>query len=113
MSFKTILSAATIGTSAAFLWELNRRSLKSSEKEQRNGSIVNCATSFPGDGDFNSRLEIAKAKSRDVLLRVKDEVGAPGLVVGVSVNGKVIWREGNLLSAFIGFSYGPELKASG
>ncbi|XP_070277541.1 serine beta-lactamase-like protein LACTB, mitochondrial isoform X2 [Myotis yumanensis] len=32
--------------------------------------------------------------SRDLLHRIKDEVGAPGIVVGVSVDGKEIWSEG-------------------
>ncbi|XP_059191416.1 serine beta-lactamase-like protein LACTB, mitochondrial [Centropristis striata] len=32
--------------------------------------------------------------SRDLLERIKDEVGAPGLVVGVSVDGGQVWSEG-------------------
>ncbi|XP_042327706.1 serine beta-lactamase-like protein LACTB, mitochondrial, partial [Sceloporus undulatus] len=32
--------------------------------------------------------------SRDLLRRVKDEVGAPGIVIGVSVDGKEVWAEG-------------------
>ncbi|KAJ8344560.1 hypothetical protein SKAU_G00318890 [Synaphobranchus kaupii] len=32
--------------------------------------------------------------SRDLLQRIKDEVGAPGMVVGVSVDGTPIWLEG-------------------
>ncbi|XP_025246518.1 serine beta-lactamase-like protein LACTB, mitochondrial isoform X1 [Theropithecus gelada] len=32
--------------------------------------------------------------SRDLLHRIKDEVGAPGIVVGVSVDGKEVWSEG-------------------
>ncbi|XP_067327313.1 serine beta-lactamase-like protein LACTB, mitochondrial [Anolis sagrei] len=36
----------------------------------------------------------AQATSRDLLQRVKDEVGAPGIVVGVSVDGKEVWSEG-------------------
>ncbi|XP_072837749.2 serine beta-lactamase-like protein LACTB, mitochondrial [Pogona vitticeps] len=36
----------------------------------------------------------AVACSRDLLRRVKDEVGAPGIVVGVSVDGKEVWSEG-------------------
>nr|XP_058913730.1 serine beta-lactamase-like protein LACTB, mitochondrial isoform X11 [Kogia breviceps] len=33
-------------------------------------------------------------RSRDLLHRIKDEVGAPGIVVGVSVDGKEVWSEG-------------------
>nr|XP_034986384.1 serine beta-lactamase-like protein LACTB, mitochondrial [Zootoca vivipara] len=36
----------------------------------------------------------AVASSRDLLQRLKDEVGAPGIVAGVSVDGKEIWLEG-------------------
>ncbi|KAM4829537.1 serine beta-lactamase-like protein LACTB, mitochondrial isoform 3-T3 [Thomomys bottae] len=36
----------------------------------------------------------AIANSRDLLHRIKDEVGAPGIVVGVSVDGKEVWSEG-------------------
>ncbi|XP_015928621.1 serine beta-lactamase-like protein LACTB, mitochondrial [Parasteatoda tepidariorum] len=41
-----------------------------------------------------NKYEEAINKSRDILLRVKDEVGAPGIVVGVSVDGKTVWTEG-------------------
>lgn len=33
-------------------------------------------------------------KSRDILKRLKDEVGTPGIVIGVSINGRSIWQEG-------------------
>ncbi|XP_061078321.1 serine beta-lactamase-like protein LACTB, mitochondrial isoform X2 [Conger conger] len=39
---------------------------------------------------YCSAIEI----SRDLLQRIKDEVGAPGIVVGVSVDGTPIWLEG-------------------
>ncbi|XP_073688186.1 serine beta-lactamase-like protein LACTB, mitochondrial isoform X2 [Garra rufa] len=32
--------------------------------------------------------------SRDLLQRIKDEVGAPGMVIGVSVDGSHVWYEG-------------------
>ncbi|XP_043084662.1 serine beta-lactamase-like protein LACTB, mitochondrial isoform X2 [Puntigrus tetrazona] len=32
--------------------------------------------------------------SRDLLQRIKDEVGAPGMVIGVSVDGRHVWCEG-------------------
>ncbi|XP_072469351.1 serine beta-lactamase-like protein LACTB, mitochondrial [Notamacropus eugenii] len=40
------------------------------------------------------RFARAIASSRDLLHRIKDEVGAPGIVVGVSVDGKEVWSEG-------------------
>ncbi|XP_071098818.1 serine beta-lactamase-like protein LACTB, mitochondrial [Haliotis cracherodii] len=45
-------------------------------------------------GDMSQMLEEAIAKSRDILQRVKDETGSPGLVVGVSVDGKHVWSQG-------------------
>ncbi|KAM5170691.1 serine beta-lactamase-like protein LACTB, mitochondrial [Mantella aurantiaca] len=33
-------------------------------------------------------------RSRELLRRVKDEVGSPGIVVGVSVDGETVWTEG-------------------
>ncbi|KAF0885974.1 LACTB protein, partial [Crocuta crocuta] len=40
------------------------------------------------------RFARAIDSSRDLLHRIKDEVGAPGIVVGVSVDGKEVWSEG-------------------
>ncbi|XP_046543740.1 serine beta-lactamase-like protein LACTB, mitochondrial [Haliotis rubra] len=45
-------------------------------------------------GDTSQTLEEAIAKSRDILQRVKDETGSPGIVVGVSVDGKQVWNLG-------------------
>uniref|UniRef100_UPI00398E6C42 serine beta-lactamase-like protein LACTB, mitochondrial n=1 Tax=Pristiophorus japonicus TaxID=55135 RepID=UPI00398E6C42 len=39
-------------------------------------------------------LAAAKATGRDLLQRIKDEVGAPGIVVGVAIDGKEVWSEG-------------------
>ncbi|XP_073508810.1 serine beta-lactamase-like protein LACTB, mitochondrial [Phyllobates terribilis] len=36
----------------------------------------------------------AIVRSRELLSRVKDEVGSPGIVVGVSVDGQTVWSEG-------------------
>ncbi|KAJ8003267.1 hypothetical protein DPEC_G00167650 [Dallia pectoralis] len=41
-------------------------------------------------GRYGAAIEV----SRDLVQRVKDEVGAPGLVVGVSVDGTQVWCEG-------------------
>ncbi|XP_054543862.1 serine beta-lactamase-like protein LACTB, mitochondrial isoform X2 [Talpa occidentalis] len=42
----------------------------------------------------SGRFARAIDSSRDLLHRIKDEVGAPGVVVGVSVDGKEVWSEG-------------------
>lgn len=39
-------------------------------------------------------LTEAIKQSRDLLQRKKDESGSPGLVVAVSVNGRLVWKEG-------------------
>lgn len=44
----------------------------------------------PAARGFSRAIE----SSRDLLHRIKDEVGAPGIVVGVSVDGKEVWSEG-------------------
>lgn len=39
-------------------------------------------------------LEEAIEKSRDIIQRIKDETGGPGIVVAVSIDGKEVWSEG-------------------
>ncbi|XP_062586087.1 serine beta-lactamase-like protein LACTB, mitochondrial [Saccostrea cucullata] len=67
-----------------------------------NSSIADCKT-FPQKEDIDtgvtvkarqlSREEIIE-KARDIVQRIKDECGSPGLVVGVSVDGQTVWTEG-------------------
>lgn len=46
------------------------------------------------DENNDGRYRSAVSVSRDLVGRIKDEVGAPGLVVGVSVDGQQVWCEG-------------------
>ncbi|XP_073435494.1 serine beta-lactamase-like protein LACTB, mitochondrial isoform X2 [Dendrobates tinctorius] len=50
------------------------------------------------DGKKNRKVREAYSaaivRSRELLCRVKDEVGSPGIVVGVSVDGQTVWTEG-------------------
>lgn len=39
--------------------------------------------------------ETAVKKSQELVKRFKDEIGVPGLVIGVSVDGNTVWEEGN------------------
>ncbi|XP_022085351.1 serine beta-lactamase-like protein LACTB, mitochondrial isoform X2 [Acanthaster planci] len=39
-------------------------------------------------------LKEAMKRSRDLLQRAKDEVGSPGIVAAVSINGRLVWAEG-------------------
>ncbi|XP_011361678.1 serine beta-lactamase-like protein LACTB, mitochondrial isoform X1 [Pteropus vampyrus] len=54
------------------------------------------ATWSPQTPELSRSRRFARAidSSRDLLHRIKDEVGAPGIVVGVSVDGKEVWSEG-------------------
>lgn len=40
-------------------------------------------------------LKGAISKSRKLCKRIQTEMGLPGLTVGVSVNGKMVWKEGS------------------
>jgi hypothetical protein len=97
MNPNKVLTAVAAGGSAVYLWWLNKPSnlLIQPDKVLRH-DVVECATPRPGAASDSraSRLEEAKLKARDLLLRVKDEAGAPGIVVGVSIDGKVVWKEG-------------------
>lgn len=59
---------------------------------------MKCRSEAAGDHVRNDRprekYSDAMAVSRDLIRRVKDEVGAPGVVVGVSVDGTQVWSEG-------------------
>ncbi|GBO02176.1 Serine beta-lactamase-like protein LACTB, mitochondrial, partial [Araneus ventricosus] len=44
--------------------------------------------------DEDDPYDKAIRKSRDIVQRVKDEYGIPGLVVGVSIDGRTVWKEG-------------------
>ncbi|KAF4521214.1 hypothetical protein B566_EDAN010753 [Ephemera danica] len=39
-------------------------------------------------------IDDAIKKSTDLLLRIKDQIGAPGIVIGVSIDGKSVWKKG-------------------
>lgn len=42
----------------------------------------------------DNRYTNAIRESKDLIRKIKDEVGAPGIVVGVSIDGTVVWEEG-------------------
>ncbi|OPJ70137.1 hypothetical protein AV530_019360 [Patagioenas fasciata monilis] len=64
---------------------------------ENKGVLLHCyflqtqpASPLPPPRDFGAAIE----RSRDLLRRVKDEAGIPGILVGVSVDGKEVWSEG-------------------
>ncbi|XP_043226002.1 serine beta-lactamase-like protein LACTB, mitochondrial isoform X2 [Amphibalanus amphitrite] len=49
--------------------------------------------SWPGDLD-HTKLEKIKDAARELVLRKKEECGAPGVTIAVSKNGRPVWAEG-------------------
>jgi hypothetical protein len=66
---------------------------RETEDNERN-ILLSPSVSTAGYEKQNLSLQNAIAKARDLAYRKKDEVGAPGLVIGVSINGKTVWVEG-------------------
>ncbi|XP_056307804.1 LOW QUALITY PROTEIN: serine beta-lactamase-like protein LACTB, mitochondrial [Danio aesculapii] len=75
-----------LGTGFVLALGLNYRTFGSEQCE--------CAEQKTDGHQIVCKYTAAIEKSRDLLQRIKDEVGAPGMVVGVSVDGKTVWCEG-------------------
>ncbi|KAF7660970.1 hypothetical protein LDENG_00270670, partial [Lucifuga dentata] len=58
--------------------------------DETNSSCDDTVIEAERAGRFNAAIKV----SRDLVERIKAEVGAPGLVVGVSVDGTQVWCEG-------------------
>lgn len=106
---KVLTAVAAGGSAVSYLWWLNQPQSNYLDKVRRHDSppVVACANPLRSEvsPDRLAQLEAAKSKARDLLLRVKDEVGAPGLVVGVSIDGKVVWKEGKNREKATKFSF--------
>jgi hypothetical protein len=66
-------------------------------KTENNEGVFFPASSFVRTAAYRKqKISINEAilKARDLACRRKDEVGAPGIVIGVSINGKTVWEEG-------------------
>jgi hypothetical protein len=66
-------------------------------KTENNEAVFFPASSFVRTAAYKKQkisLNEAILKSRELACRRKDEVGAPGIVIGVSINGKTVWEEG-------------------
>ncbi|XP_062858326.1 serine beta-lactamase-like protein LACTB, mitochondrial [Trichomycterus rosablanca] len=59
-----------------------------------NNERCECEAETQVKTDSVSKYCTAIEISRDLLQRIKDEVGAPGIVIGVSVDGTQVWCEG-------------------
>ncbi|KAI8494774.1 hypothetical protein Bbelb_273790 [Branchiostoma belcheri] len=80
-----------LGTSAV-LWSTASHFL--SDCEEPAGKQLSEEDVLAPPKDQTTRLQTVITEARDLVQRVKDEVGAPGMVVGVSVDGKEVWTEG-------------------
>lgn len=58
-----------------------------------NSNVLNPSVRISNNRD--KKFEIAIKKSQEMAKIFRDEIGTPGLVIGVSVDGKTIWEEGN------------------
>ncbi|KAK6639306.1 hypothetical protein RUM43_007578 [Polyplax serrata] len=57
-----------------------------------NSNVLNPSVRISNNRD--KKFEIAIKKSQEMANIFRDEIGTPGLVIGVSVDGKTIWEEG-------------------
>jgi hypothetical protein len=67
---------------------------KGTEDNKNSILLLNPSVRTAGYEKQDLSLQSAIVKARDLACRKKDEVGAPGLVIGVSINGKTVWAEG-------------------
>ncbi|XP_013780104.1 serine beta-lactamase-like protein LACTB, mitochondrial [Limulus polyphemus] len=90
--YAVFLCASTFG-----LYEVARYVTKNKISETESDTDITIVTQ-EGENYLNrtssSSLSLAIKKGRDIVQRIKDEFGAPGIVVGVSVNGHTVWQEG-------------------
>ncbi|TSM52310.1 Serine beta-lactamase-like protein LACTB, mitochondrial [Bagarius yarrelli] len=77
-----------LGIGTGFLLALGLKHLVSS------GDRCECECEETGKCQNSCDYSAAIERSRELLQRIKDEVGAPGLVIGVSVDGTQVWGDG-------------------
>jgi imidazole glycerol phosphate synthase subunit HisF len=65
-------------------------------KTENEGGVFPVSSSVRTAVNEKQKISINDAivKARELACRRKDEVGAPGIVIGVSINGKTVWEEG-------------------
>ncbi|XP_072529788.1 serine beta-lactamase-like protein LACTB, mitochondrial isoform X1 [Salminus brasiliensis] len=76
-----------LGLGAGFLLAVGLKNHSSPER-------CECESEKPDKPHNTSKYSSAVEISRDLVQRIKDEVGAPGMVIGVSVDGTPVWCEG-------------------
>eukprot|EP00057_Strongylocentrotus_purpuratus_P019632 XP_011674106.1 PREDICTED: uncharacterized protein LOC764196 [Strongylocentrotus purpuratus] len=91
------------GTFTAYRYITSNRARRGEVVTEPSGIKGLVASCQEGDGkvekddsalESSRKFETAIKRSRDLLQRAKDEVGAPGIVAAVTVDGKLVWSEG-------------------
>ncbi|XP_071451543.1 uncharacterized protein [Hetaerina americana] len=85
---RRLICIASSFAAAAFVYKADKY------VQRRTGK---CDTCFRSD-EKKEKIKNAIEQARERIQRLKNEIGAPAIVVGVSVNGEVVWKEG------VGFS---------
>ncbi|XP_014677419.1 PREDICTED: serine beta-lactamase-like protein LACTB, mitochondrial [Priapulus caudatus] len=88
-----LVGAGIAAASVTVYWQCVRDKTNTlCEAKHMNNEAVEEEPEIPRSAGL--RLAEAVEKSKDIARRIKDEVGAPGLVVAVGLNGKLVWVEG-------------------
>lgn len=92
------LGGLTVGIGSYLLWSQNKGLLQALRAESVNDVAPRAVLPQPAsrstDASKQQLLQDAVIRSRDLLARKRDEFGAPGVAVAVSVDGETVWAEG-------------------
>lgn len=90
------LGSLTVGIGAHLLWTRNKEQALCAESTNSLAApvVLPLPARKSADASKQQLLQDAITYSRDLLARKKDELGVPGVVVAVSVDGETMWAEG-------------------
>ncbi|KAJ8311665.1 hypothetical protein KUTeg_011020 [Tegillarca granosa] len=91
------LLLGTLAAAAGVSWYAGKSYISCEEKSEKPMSTDTKNTEKSQNlarNESKITLEEAIEKSRDIIQRIKDETGGPGIVVAVSIDGKEVWSEG-------------------
>lgn len=79
-------------TTTTSLAEADNPSIRHDSREPNSNNVLISRRRIASGKEKKYRLAVEK--SRDLVARFKERCGAPGVVIGVSVDGQIIWEEG-------------------
>lgn len=93
--YRKVFAATAASVAAVAVYYTNERNsrnekLVGSDKNLEKLLVVGLSQPVIASNEYEDCI----SKSSEALLRVKEELGLPGVVIGVSVNGRVVWAEG-------------------